>query len=121
MMTAKSAVNDPCNTRFTPKEIKYCPGALKELGKFSMEDQISFLHNFDMIAHGMKPALEFEHLTAVGSGVIELKINGSPALRCVYYNKLPGVLWIVLAATKTSEGQDLTIIRKARQRVKSLK
>lgn len=121
MMNAKNAVNDSCNARFTPKEIKYCPGSKKELGKFPMEDQISYLHNLNLVANGLAPTLDFEHLTTVGSGVIELKINGSPGLRCVYYNKLPGVLWVVLAATKTSEGQDLTIIRKAKQRVKALK
>ncbi|MFJ2450043.1 type II toxin-antitoxin system RelE/ParE family toxin [Pseudomonas sp. NPDC087626] len=121
MKNVKNAVNDQCNAKFVPKEIRYCPGAIKELGKLPLDDQISFLHNLNLVAHGLAPTIEFEHLGNIGPGVIELKINGSPAYRCVYYNKLPGVLWVVLAATKTSEGQDLTIIRKGRLRLKALK
>ncbi|MNP06370.1 hypothetical protein D3C76_983500 [compost metagenome] len=114
-----TAANEACNVK--EKEIRLCPGVLKELGKFPEEVQISFLHNLDMVAHGLNPTLAIDHLSAVGAGVIELKINGSPAYRCVYYNKMPGVLWVVVAATKTSQGQDLTIIRKAKERIKTLK
>lgn len=116
--TTQAASNNPA-PRY--KELKYCEGAEKELKKLPEDVAAAFLHCLEMVRYGLKPTLDIDHLTAAGSGVIELIINGSPAFRCVYYNKKPDALWVVLAATKTTNGQDLTLIRKARLRVGRIK
>lgn len=78
----------------------------------------TFLFNFDLIAAGMAPVLKIDHLTAAGSGVIELKINGSPAYRCMYHLKTPGKVVVLHAAVKTKNGQDNQLIETTRKRYK---
>lgn len=114
--------NDDCNTRkrFIVKEFDFCPGAEKELKSLPEKHQIAFWHDLHLVAHGMDPTLAIDHLESAGAGVIELKINGRPAFRCVYYNKLPGKVVVVHATTKTTNGSDPKILRLVKQRLKAL-
>lgn len=111
--------NRKTRTRFIVKEIVFCPGAEKELKALPEAHQISFMHNLNLVANGMDPTLAIDHLESAGAGVIELKINGKPAFRCVYYNKLPGQVVVVHATPKTTNGSDPKIMRLVKQRLKA--
>jgi phage-related protein len=65
--------------------------------------------------------LPIEYLGSVGSGVIELKINGRPAFRCVYIAKYMDTVFVLHSFTKTTNGVDRQAIKVAEQRLKELK
>lgn len=83
--------------------------------------QVSFITSLDMVCQGRKPELEIDYLTSVAKGVIELKINGSPAYRCVYYNKLDDVVVVVAAFVKTTNGSPTKELSGIKTRVSDLK
>jgi phage-related protein len=93
----------------------------KDFKETPEKHQVSFMHNLSMVAHGMAPSMNFDHLESAGAGCIELKINGSPAYRCVYYNKLPGKVVVVHVTEKTTNGSDPKILKLVKDRVKKLK
>ncbi|MGP2760202.1 type II toxin-antitoxin system RelE/ParE family toxin [Serratia marcescens] len=96
------------------------PGIEKELKSIPVDKALAFLHNLRLVAAGIEPELKIEHLKAVAPGVIELKINGSPAYRCVYTTKSPGKVVVLRVFKKTTNGparKDLDVVR---QRLKKL-
>jgi phage-related protein len=111
--------NRKTRNRFILQEIVFCPGAEKAMKSLPEEHQVSFMHNLDLVASGMDPTMEIDHLESAGAGVIELKINGRPAFRCIYYNKLPGKVVVVHATPKTTNGSDPKILRLVKQRLKT--
>ena len=55
--------------------------------------QLEFGISLRAIQENKKPFLTIQSLSSIGAGVIELKINGHPAFRCVYiatiyYNRM---------------------------------
>lgn len=90
-------------------------GVKKELKTLPIDKALAFLHNLKLVAAGIEPELKIEHLTTVAPGVIEMKINGSPAYRCVYHNKTPGKVVVIRFFKKTTNGvarHDLDVVRK---------
>lgn len=81
------------------------------------EHRNSFLAELMLIMQNEDPAMEIEHIAGT-KGVIELKINGSPAWRCVYYNKDPEKVWVLHAFKKTTNGADKKNIDLAKERLK---
>ena len=83
---------------------------------------MQFMVELDSVSKGNPHSLEIEHLTSVGRGVIELKINGNPGpgYRCVYTTKIPGKIVILHAFKKTKNGPDVHNCNVAKQRLKSL-
>lgn len=71
----------------------------------------------EKIALGLDPTMPITHL---GDGMIELKINGSPAYRCVYTLKKPGKVVVLNTFAKTTNGPDHPNVSKARKRLKDL-
>lgn len=71
----------------------------------------------ERIAHGFAPTIPIDHL---GDGLIELKVNGHPAFRCVYTMKRPGKVLVLHTFAKTTNGPDVKNLRLARTRAKSL-
>lgn len=67
------------------------------------------------IALGESPTMPITHL---GDGLIELKINGSPAFRCVYTLKVPGQVLVLNTFVKTTNGPDHHNVSKAKKRLK---
>lgn len=112
--------NDESNN--PPKEIYFINNAaIREFKELPEEHAISFGLALKQVAYGEDPSLDKDHLASVGAGVIELKINGRPAYRCVYYNKLPGKVVVLHTAKKTTNGPDKKIVETARKRLSSLK
>lgn len=68
------------------------------------------------IALGLSPTMPITHL---GDGLIELKINGSPAYRCVYTLKKPGKVLVLNTFAKTTNGPDHHNVSKAKKRLKA--
>lgn len=73
------------------------------------------------IQFGQNPELIIEHLNSIGAGVVELKINGSPAFRCVYVAKYLDTVVVLHSFTKTTNGVDRKAMKIAEQRLKDLK
>lgn len=104
------------------KEVEFFSDRVrKDFNDLPEKHQVSFMHNLGMVAHGMDPSMKFDHLEGAGAGCIELKINGRPAYRCVYYNKLPGKVVVVLVTEKTTNGSDQKILKLAKDRIKTLR
>jgi len=96
------------------------PGVKKEINSIPQGKALSFLHNLALIASGIEPEIQIEHLKAVAPGVIELKINGSPGYRCVYTTKSPGKVIVLRVFKKTTNGparKDLDVVK---QRLKGI-
>lgn len=96
-------------------------GVEKELKTLPIDKALAFLHSLSLVAVGIEPELKIEHLTTVAPGVIELKINGSPAYRCVYHNKIPGKVVVLRFFKKTTNGVAKHDLDVARKRLKQLK
>lgn len=79
-----------------------------------------FLLNLEMVRLGLTPVLAHEKLHAAGEGVVELKINGRPAWRCMYVVRKNGDVVALHATSKTSNGQDRQLIKTTSLRLKRL-
>ena len=58
--------------------------AKKEYEDLPKEIQHQFGTSLRAVQDDKKPFLPIQALESIGAGIIELKINGSPAFRCVY-------------------------------------
>jgi phage-related protein len=111
----------PNKIRFIAKTLSYHPLSFKEMAKEVPDaHREAFLTSLEFQCNGFDPLLKFTHLTDVGSGVIELKRNGSPAYRCVYYSKLPGHIVVLHVTAKTTNGSDAQLKRTAKKRLKDV-
>ncbi|AUZ53603.1 type II toxin-antitoxin system RelE/ParE family toxin [Xanthomonas perforans] len=93
---------------------------LKELAAFPKSIRNQFLRSLEMVEVGLVPALEHEKLKAAGKGVIELKIKGSPAYRCMYVIRKNGDVVVLHSTRKTTEGQDRKLVGTTSERLKQL-
>jgi len=66
-----------------------------------------------------KPFLPLTSLPAIGAGVIELKINGSPAFRCIYCAKFADTVVVLHSFIKTTNGVDKQAMKTALARYKA--
>ncbi|WAH66951.1 type II toxin-antitoxin system RelE/ParE family toxin [Xanthomonas hortorum] len=92
----------------------------KELATFPAKVINEFSVNFEMLEVGLRPAMDHEKLHAAGKGVIELKINGRPAYRCMYVIRKNGDVVVLHATRKTTQGQDRQLIATTAERLKQL-
>ncbi len=83
--------------------------------------QDEFGKDLRRIQYENNPILPINHLTGVGSGVIELKLNGSPAYRCLYITKYLETVIVLHSFTKTTNGVDKKAMAVAQARFKELK
>ncbi|MGX2089660.1 type II toxin-antitoxin system RelE/ParE family toxin [Xanthomonas axonopodis] len=92
----------------------------KELARFPKSIRNEFLDNLGLVELGLVPAMEHEKLKAAGKGVIELKIQGSPAYRCMYVVRKNGDVVVLHSKRKTTQGQDRQLIATTAERLKQL-
>jgi len=93
------------------KEYKELPEAIQdEFGK-----------DLRRIQFKQKPTQPITYLSSIGAGVVELKINGSPAYRCVYIAKYHDAVIVLHSFSKTTNGTDQKALNVAKQRFKELK
>ncbi|WP_318437998.1 type II toxin-antitoxin system RelE/ParE family toxin [Photobacterium leiognathi] len=91
--------------------------AEKDFESLPQKQRIAFLTELLLVLRGEKPEMPFEHISGT-KGIIELKINGSPAWRCLYYNKDPEKVWVLHTFKKTTNGADTKNINLANKRLK---
>lgn len=103
--------------RYKAKELRFLKQVVKELQAIPVRHAETFIRSLDAIRYGMDPFLNITHL---GSGVIELKINGRPAFRCIYYTKLAGEIVVLHVTEKTTNGHDSQIANVVKERLKML-
>jgi phage-related protein len=81
----------------------------RDFKKFPKNVQEDFAKALQDVMNGRRPGMEFEPLNNLAKnikGVIELKINGSPAYRAVYVAKFKDKVHLLHAFTKTTNGVD---------------
>lgn len=95
--------------------------AEREYKKLPEDVQDEFGKDLRRIQFGEGPILPIEHLSSsVGIGAIELKINGSPAYRCVYVTKYEDAVIVLHSFIKTTNGVDQRAMELAKKRLKKL-
>ena len=92
----------------------------RDLDSLPEEVRDQFLVNLEMVRLGLPPVLPQEKLHAAGNGVMELKINGRPAYRCMYVVRKNGDVVVLHATAKTSQGQSKQLVRTTSLRLKRL-
>ena len=103
------------------KEVEFISKtAKKEYLELPEEAYEQFKRDITILKRDQRPYLPIEMLTSVGKGVYELKINGSPAYRCVYVAKYKDKLVILGAFTKTTNGSDNAIRTTCQKRHKAM-
>jgi len=95
--------------------------AEREYKSFSKNIQQEFGTSLRAVQDNKKPFLAITALKSIGSGVIELKINGSPAFRCVYIAKFVDTVFVLHSFQKTTNGLDRQGMKTVEQRYKELK
>src|SRR5690606_16047167 len=95
-------------------------GAQRELKEFSESGLDQFLVDLENLSWDLPTGLTISPFGAVAPGVFELKKNGSPAYRLVFA-KFPGELVVLAARSKTSNGNDRTLVGVSKKRLKAYK
>jgi phage-related protein len=107
----------------TPLQFKASKAAIKAFSKLPEDVQVDFTTALENIINGNEPGMPFEHLNKLGKnikGIIELKINGSPAFRALYVAKFNNTVYLLHAFTKTSEKADKQALDTAVNRYKDI-
>jgi phage-related protein len=103
------------------RSIRYVNNAAKKaVQKLPQAIAIDFLNDLNFVAAGKDPRSPFKHLPELGSGVIELIENGSPAYRLVYCAKFADTVFVLHAFTKTTNGVDRKAMTTVRERYKEM-
>jgi phage-related protein len=95
--------------------------AEREYKKLPEDIQDEFGMDLRKIQFGQKPIQPITYLDSVGAGVVELKINGSPAYRCVYVTKYLDTVIVLHSFEKTTNSTDKQAMKVATLRLKELK
>ncbi|EOV0172978.1 type II toxin-antitoxin system RelE/ParE family toxin [Vibrio vulnificus] len=95
--------------------------AEREYKKLPEDIQDEFGKDLRKLQFCQTPTSPIQYLDSVGTGVVELKINGSPAYRCVYVTKYLDTVVVLHSFVKTTNGTDKQAMKVATQRLKELK
>lgn len=95
--------------------------AEREYKKLPKDIQDDFGKELRHIQYGQPPAIPIEYLDILGPGVIELKINGSPAFRCIYVTKYLDTVVVLHSFSKTTNSVDRKAMKVAEKRLKEMK
>ncbi|MCS4261073.1 phage-related protein [Pseudomonas protegens] len=114
------------NTHDTPskiREVRFYPdkAGKKEMQEVPVKVRNVFLTNLNLLMVGEEPACAFGTLSSLGHGIYELKINGSPAWRCIYYTGLPGQIVVLHTCKKTTNGVDRQLSNVVEKRLAALR
>ena len=94
--------------------------AEREYRALPKDVQTEFGTSLRAVQDNKKPFLPIEYLSSIGAGVIELKINGSPAFRCVYIAKYLDAVIVLHSFDKTTNGVDKQAMKTVEKRYKEL-
>jgi phage-related protein len=94
--------------------------AEREYKDFPKEVQQKFGTSLRAVQDDKKPFLSIKLLKSIGAGIIELRINGNPAFRCVYIAKFLDTVIILHSFEKTTNGVDKQAMNTLKKRYKEL-
>lgn len=94
--------------------------AEREYKALPKDVQKEFGTSLRAVQNDKKPFLPITPLKSIGAGVIELKINGSPAFRCVYVAKYLDTVIVLHSFEKTTNGVDRQAMKTLEKRYKEL-
>lgn len=104
-----------------PRIVKFSGSTLKDLKALPQDKQDQIANALIAVQYDAQPDLAVSHLSLQGSlSAIELKIQGSPAYRCVYNTKDPGVIHVLYVGKKTANGTDRKLIETVTSRLKAI-
>ncbi|MCA6533900.1 MAG: type II toxin-antitoxin system RelE/ParE family toxin [Pseudanabaena sp. M135S2SP2A07QC] len=95
--------------------------AEREYKDIPKEIQQQFGTSLRAVQENKKTFLPIQTLEGIDSGVIELKINGSPAFRCVYIVKFLDTVVVLHSFEKTTNSVDRQAMKTVEKRYKELK
>jgi len=95
--------------------------AEREYKELPKDVQFEFGASLRAIQENKKPFLNITSLSSIGAGIIELKINGHPAFRCIYIAKYLNTVFVLHSFEKTTNGVDKQAMKTAKARYKELK
>jgi phage-related protein len=106
----------------SPRIVKLYPAKAvgKDMGATPEREQSRFVTSLTLLSNNMEPACTVSPLKALGPNVYELKENGRPAWRCVYYTGVKGVIYVLYVAEKTTNGVDRQLMSTVEKRLKAL-
>ncbi|QGG78983.1 type II toxin-antitoxin system RelE/ParE family toxin [Pseudomonas syringae] len=107
----------------TSRIVKFYPekGVIKEMKAAPEIRRDRFILSFEFLKINMHPPSTVSPLGALGPDVYELKENGRPAWRCVYYTGVKGVIYVLYVGEKTAGGVDRQLMSTVELRLKALK
>ena len=91
--------------------------AEREYKKLPSAVQDDFGKDLRKVQFGEKPIKPMTYLDGIGAGLIELKINGSPAYRCVYFAKYMNTVVVLHSFEKTTNSTDNKAMVVVKQRL----
>ncbi|MEE4637038.1 type II toxin-antitoxin system RelE/ParE family toxin [Pseudomonas alliivorans] len=102
--------------------VKFYPAkaAGKEMAAVPEREQLRFVLSLTNLSNNMEATCTVNPLRALGPNVYELKENGRPAWRCVYYTGIKGVIYVLYVGEKTTNGVDRHLMSTVEQRLKAL-
>lgn len=103
-----------------PKQFAWVGGSKREFLAFPDEIKDQFGHDLNLVQHSQEPVSSFKHLSSIGSGVIELRENGSPAYRAIYCAKYEDTVYLLHAFEKTTNGTDRQAMKIAKERYQEM-
>ncbi len=80
-----------------------------------------FITSLTLMSNNMEPVSSVSPLGAIGADVYELKENGRPGWRCVYYTGIKGMIYVIHVTEKSTNGVDRQLIATAGTRLKALR
>lgn len=103
--------------------VKFYPekGVIKEMKAAPEIRRDRFILSLEFLKINMDPPSTVSPLGALGPDVYELKENGRPAWRCVYYTGVSGVIYVLYVGEKTANGVDRQLMSTVGLRLKALK
>lgn len=107
----------------TSRIVKFYPekGVIKEMKAAPEIRRDRFILGLEFLKVNLEPPSTVSPLGALGPDVYELKENGRPAWRCVYYTGIKGVIYVLYVGEKTANGVDRQLMSTVELRLKALK
>lgn len=80
-----------------------------------------FIASLTLLSNNMEPDSTVSPLGALGPDVYELKENGRPGWRCVYYTGVKGGIYVLHVTEKSTNGVDRQLMATVETRLKALR
>jgi phage-related protein len=107
----------------TPRIVKSFPekAVVSEMQRAPTVKRDRFINSLSLMSVSLDPVCTVSPLGALGPDVYELKENGRPGWRCVYYTGVKGRIYVLHVTEKSTNGVDRQLMAKVETRLKALR